>query len=218
MIKENKKKLILTSVVTLLPILIGVLLWNKLPEQVPTHWNAAGEVDGWSSRAFAVFGLPCFLFAIHWICLLVTSADPKKQNIQGKPLNIVFWICPFISLLCAALTYGTALGAEFKVDKILPLFMGALFIVLGVYLPKCKQNYSVGIKLPWTLNDEENWNKTHKLAGKVWLVGGVAFFFLILVPASFMTIALLFIALVITTIPVVYSYLLYSQADKKEED
>jgi uncharacterized membrane protein len=76
----------------------------------------------------------------------------------------------------------------------------------------------VGIKLPWTLNDEENWNKTHKLAGKVWLVGGVAFFFLIFVPASFMTIAVLFIALVITTIPVVYSYLLYSQANKKEED
>ena len=218
MIKENKKKLILTSVVTLLPILIGLLLWNKLPEQVPTHWNAAGEVDGWSSRAFAVFGLPCVLFAIHWICLLVTSADPKKQNIQGKPLNIVFWICPGVSLLVAALTYGTALGAEFKVDKILPIVMGILFVTLGIYLPKCKQNYTVGIKLPWTLNDEENWNKTHKLAGKVWLVGGVAFFFLIFVPASFMTIAVLLIALVITTIPVVYSYLLYSQANKKEED
>ena len=96
MIKENKKKLILTSIVILLPIIIGLILWNKLPDKLPTHWNAEGVVDGWSSKMFAVIGLPGFLFAIHWVCVLASSADPKKQNIEGKVLNIVFWVCPII--------------------------------------------------------------------------------------------------------------------------
>ena len=142
MIKENKKKLILTSVVILVPIIIGLILWNKLPDKIPTHWNAAGEVDGWSSKAFAIFGLPGFLFVVHWVCLLASSADPKKQNIEGKVLHIVFWVCPVISVLGAVLMYGTALGMQFAVEKIIPSLVGITFIIIGNYLPKCKQSYT----------------------------------------------------------------------------
>ena len=130
MIQENKKKLILTSIVILLPIIIGLILWNKLPDKLPTHWNAEGVVDGWSSKTFAVIGLPGFLFAVHWVCVLASSADPKKQNIEGKVLNIVFWVCPIISVLGAVLIYGTALGMEFKVDKIILALVGIMFIVI----------------------------------------------------------------------------------------
>lgn len=217
MIKENKKKLIITSIVILLPILIGLILWNKLPDQVPTHWNSAGEVDGWSSKVFAVFGLPIVLFAVHWMCILVTSVDPKKQNIEGKVLWIVFWICPIISLLVGMLSYGAALGVEFKVDKIMLAIMGIMFIVIGNYLPKCKQSYTVGIKLPWTLNDEENWNRTHRMGGKIWVISGIILLLSMLLPTSAMAIVVLAVVGVSVLVPTVYSYLLFREKEKRGE-
>ncbi|MBP3665041.1 MAG: SdpI family protein [Tyzzerella sp.] len=215
--KENKKKLIITSIVILLPILIGIILWNKLPDQVPTHWNAQGEVDGWSSKVFAVFGLPIVLFAVHWMCILVTSVDPKKQNIEGKVLWIVFWICPIISLLVGMLSYGAALGVEFKVDKIMLAIMGIMFIVIGNYLPKCKQSYTVGIKLPWTLNDEENWNCTHRMGGKLWVISGIILLLSMLLPTSAMAIVVLAVVGVSVLVPTVYSYLLFREKEKRGE-
>lgn len=217
MIKENKKKLILTSIVILVPIIIGLILWNKLPDKVPTHWNASGEVDGWSSKAFAVFGLPGFLFAVHWVCLLASSADPKKQNIEGKVLNIVFWICPIISVLGAVLMYGTALGMEFKVDKIMLALVGVTFIVIGNYLPKCKQSYTMGIKLPWTLNDEENWNRTHRLGGKLWVVSGFIVILCMLLPANAMSVVFIIVLFMAMIVPTVYSYQLYKKKEKSGE-
>ena len=80
MIKKNLKVLIITSIIILLPILAGVVLWDQLPDPMPTHWNAAGEIDGWSSKPFAVFVLPLILLAIQWLCMLGTAADPKKKN------------------------------------------------------------------------------------------------------------------------------------------
>ena len=218
MIKENKKKLILTSCVILVPIILGLILWNKLPDKIPTHWNAAGEVDGWSSKVFGVFGLPGILLAFHWICVLATSADPKRKNIDGKLWNIVFWICPVISMIIALLSYGTAMGAELAVEKIMCVWMGLMFIIVGNYLPKCKQSYTMGIKLPWTLNDEENWNLTHRMAGKLWVVIGFAMFLSMLLP-TFVMLAVNFSAVFVScVIPSIYSYRLYKVKEKSGED
>lgn len=217
MIKENKKKLIITSIIILMPIIIGLILWNQLPDKLPTHWNAAGEVDGWSSKVFAVFGLPGFLFAVHWVCLLASSADPKKQNIEGKVLNIVFWVCPVISVLGAVLIYGTAFGMEIRVEKIMPSLVGVVFIVVGNYLPKCKQSYTVGIKLPWTLNDEENWNRTHRLGGKLWVACGFLFIVSMFLPNKFMIVTTLVVITVSVLVPTVYSYLIFREKEKHGE-
>lgn len=217
MIKNNKGKLIITSIIILLPILLGLILWDKLPEKIPTHWNAEGVVDGWSRKEFAVFGLPAVLFVLHWVCLLVSSADPKNQNYSEKMLQLVFWICPVLSVLIGVLSYGTALGMEFKVDKIMLLLVGLLFIVIGNYLPKCKQNYTMGIKLPWTLNDEENWNRTHRMAGKLWVVIGFLMMLCILAPTSIMVAIFIIILIVGTMIPTVYSYSLYRNKKKSGE-
>ena len=217
MIKENKKKLIIASIIILVPIIIGLILWNKLPDKLPTHWNSAGEVDGWSSKAFAVFGLPGFLFAVHWVCLLASSVDPKKQNIEGKVLNIVFWICPIISVLGAVLIYGTVFGMEIRVEKIMPVLIGILFIVIGNYLPKCKQSYTVGIKLPWTLNDEENWNRTHRLGGKLWVACGVVVILSMFLPNKFMVAIFLSVIAVAVFVPTVYSYLTFREKEKRGE-
>ena len=81
MIKKNCKVLIITSIVLLLPVLAGVILWNQLPEQMPTHWNAAGEIDGWSSKPFFVFGLPLIMLGFQWLCVLGTLyAGPEPTS------------------------------------------------------------------------------------------------------------------------------------------
>lgn len=209
MIKKNLSKLIITSLVILIPILIGIVLWDKLPDQVPIHWGINGAVDGYANKMQAVFLMPLILVAFHWICVLVTSLDPKKQNINDKMLTLVLWIIPVISLLCNSMVYATALGHKVSVEIIMPLFMGALFVIIGNYMPKCKQSYTLGIKLPWTLNDEENWNKTHRLAGFLWVIGGV----IIMATAFLGAFWLFFVVLIpMVFVPFVYSYLLYKKS------
>lgn len=208
MIKKNLPKLIITSFITLIPVVIGLILWDKLPDPVPMHWDINGEIDGYGTKIQAVFLMPLVLLAIHWICFIGTSLDPKKQNISDKILTLVLWIVPVISLLCNSMVFATALGHKVNVEIIMTLFMGAVFIVIGNYLPKCKQSYTVGIKLPWTLNDEENWNKTHRLAGFLWVIGGVA----IMATAFAGTFLFFFIVLVpMVIVPFVYSYILYKK-------
>lgn len=212
MIKKNLPKLIITSIITLIPIIIGIILWDKMPEQVPVHWNINGEVDGFATKTQAVFVMPLVLVAAHWICVLGTNLDPKKQNISDKVFTLVLWIIPVLSLLCNSFVYATALGHNVNVEVIMPLFMGALFVVIGNYLPKCKQSYTLGIKLPWTLNDEENWNKTHRLAGFLWVICGV-----IIMATAFLGVSwLLFVLLIpMVIVPTVYSYLLYKKKENK---
>ena len=211
MLKKNLPKLIITSLITLIPIIIGVVLWNQLPDQVPVHWNVYGDVDRFATKAQAVFLMPVVLVALQWLCVLVTSLDPKKQNINDKIFTLVLWMIPVISLLCNSLVYATALGHEVKVEIIMPLFMGAVFVIIGNYFPKCKQSYTVGIKLPWTLDDEENWNKTHRLAGFLWVIGGV-----VIMATAFLGVFWLFFVMLIpmVLIPTVYSYLLYKKKNK----
>ena len=206
MIKKHWKTLVVTSIIILLPIVAGLVLWNDLPEKIPTHWNAAGEVDGWSSKAFAVFGLPLILLAAQWLCALSTAADPKKQNHSQKVYQLVLWIIPVIGLLLGVITCATALGKAVPVEVVLPVFMGLVFTVIGNYLPKCKQNYTIGIKIPWTLSSEENWNRTHRFAGRLWLVCGLV----IMLTGFFGGFWIFFgIVLVMVLAPLAYSYLLH---------
>lgn len=212
MIKKNLPKLIITSLVTLIPMIIGLILWDKLPDQVPVHWDINGTVDDYATKAQAVFLMPLVLVAFQWICVLGTSLDPKKQNINDKIFTLVLWIIPVISLLCNSMVYATALGHKVNVEVIMPLFIGMIFVIIGNYFPKCKQSYTVGIKLPWTLNDEENWNKTHRMAGFLWVIGGV----IIMATAFLGTFRLFFVVLIpMVVIPLVYSYTLYKKKNNK---
>ena len=206
MIKKNLKTLIITSIVILLPILAGLVLWSQLPDKVPSHWNASGEIDGWSSKPFAVFGMPLILLAFQWLCVLVTSADPKRESHPSKILHLVFWIIPVLSAILNALTYAAAMGKEVRMEVIMPVFIGLLFMIIGNYLPKCKQNYTIGIKIPWTLSSEENWNKTHRFAGRLWFVCG-----LIIMLTGFLGGFWIFFGIVLLMVfpPFIYSYILH---------
>ena len=206
MIKQNKYKLIISAIITLLPMIFGFIVWDRLPENIATSFGWNGEITGYSSKMFAVVGLPVMLTFVNLICIIATSADPRRKNINNKVFSVVIGIVPVCSLLCGICIYANALGYKISVESIMPVFMGILFFVLGFILPKCKQNYTIGIKLPWTLHDEENWNKTHKLAGKLWVYGGIVMTVAGLFNLTFIFMTIIF-ALVI--IPTGYSYWLY---------
>ena len=171
--KEYRKLIIATTLITLLPILLGLILWNRLPDTVAVHWGADGQADGWAGKAYAVFGLPCLLAAIHLFAVLFTLNDPRRKNINKKPLMLVFWLIPVLSLVTNGIVYLTAMGADIDVFVICFVLIGIVFIVFGNYMPKLQQNYTVGIKMPWTLNSTENWNRTHRLGGRLFIVGGI---------------------------------------------
>lgn len=214
MIRQHKLAAIISSVVTLIPALFGLIVWNQLPDQMITHWGINGTADALSARAWAVFALPLLLLGIHWLCLLVTAKIGQPEGQSKKVMGIMFWIIPVISLMTNGLTYAFAFGMEFNPLLFLFSITGFAFILIGNYMPKTKQNATMGIKIRWVYTSEENWNQTHRIAGKVWVTVG----FLCL-PATFLPLniglTLLPILLAIAVIaPTVYSYLYY----RKERD
>ncbi len=210
MLKQNKRTLILTSIVTILPILAGLYLWDRLPDVMAIHFGTTSEADGYSSKAFAVFGLPLILLGVEWLSAVVTSRDPRKQNISPKMFTFVLWISPIVSLVIMAALYSYNLGHRADFALIAGLLLGVLFIVIGNYLPKARQNYTIGIKLPWTLANEENWNRTHLLAGYLWMAGGIVLVILALTRIT-QPVWMLAVFAVLALVPCVYSFWLHAK-------
>jgi uncharacterized membrane protein len=210
MLKANRKTLIITSIVTILPMLIGIIYWNRLPDMMATHFGFNNEANGFSSKAFAVFGLPVILLAVLWVGAFITSHDPKKQNISAKMFSLMLWIVPVLSLVVAAAMYPVNLGYKLDITLFSELLLGLLFIIIGNFLPKARQNYTIGIKIPWTLANEENWNQTHRLAGYLWMICGILMVLISLtrfVPAEW----LVGIILIMVFVPCIYSFWLHAK-------
>lgn len=182
MFKKYKKQLIFSSIVILLPIALGLLLWNQLPDSFAAHWGVDGQPDSRSGKAFGVFAPPLFLAAAQWLCVWITDRDNRKKGQHPKVMNLIFWILPALSLLSSGIIYAAALGKTPDISTLMPISLGLMFMFIGNYLPKCKQNTTIGIKVTWTLNNEENWNATHRFAGKIWVAGGVITMFSALLP------------------------------------
>ncbi len=209
MIKKYKWLAILSSVVILLPALFGVITWNQLPENMVSHWGGNGAADGSAPKAFMVFGMPLLLLAIHWLCLLLTSLDKRHAQQNKKIERIIYWLMPALSILVNGIIYCTALGLEWNMYMLLPLFLGVLFIVLGNYMPKTTRNRHMGMKLRWTIGNDENWRKTHRLGGKLQVFSGVLMLISALFPIN-VSLCVLVVALVLSVlVPTVYSYALY---------
>lgn len=208
MIKKNLKTMIFTSVIILSPIVAGLILWDKLPAQMATHFNANGVADDWSPKEVAVFGLPLLLLVVHWFCMAFTSVDPKKQNFSDKIIILMMWLCPVISIAGNGATYLYALDNTVNTVPMALLLVGCIFLVIGNYMPKMKQSYTIGIKIPWALNSEENWNRTHRLGGYTFMLAGI-----ITIIAGFMQLFWMVpVALIIAAfIPVIYSFVLYKK-------
>lgn len=204
-IKINKKLLLFTSILNLLSSLVGCVFWYQLPEKMPTHFNLLGQADGYNHKVFAIFGLPALMLLMHWVLLFLMIKDPKSSNISSKIQLLIYGIIPFVSCLSMISIYGESLGYSMMSGLLAQIFMGVVMIVIGNYLPKTHRNYIIGIRLPWTLENDENWRKTHRLAGKIWVLGGLLLFLNSFVQLYVYWVFFLTLLLVVL-MPGVYSY------------
>lgn len=210
--------LIVSGGACLLPMILSAALYSRLPAQIAVHWDSAGNPDGYAHKAFAAFGLPLLLLGIHLITLLSIRNDPKRANASAAIKKAAMWIIPVMSLIITPVTLFIALGINIPISLIVPALVGLLFILLGNYLPKCRQNYTIGIRLPWTLHDADNWNKTHRLAGYLFIAGGI-----VIIAGTFLSLgsrlwgmASMGLLLLLAVIPMIYSFVLYKRSGDKE--
>lgn len=210
MTRKIDMTMITATLVCLLPIILALVLYNKLPNQIAIHWDSAGTPDNFAPKAIAVWGLPLFLAGINIFAHFMIKNDPKNANASSVLKLLGRWIIPIMSVILTPIILFKALGYNIPIQVISPAMVGIIIIVCGNYLPKCKQNYTVGIKISWTLNSTENWNKTHHMAGYLWIVGGICMVIGSFLPINWLPITLIIVA-VLVGVPFMYSYSLYKK-------
>lgn len=209
MLKTHKKQLIAASLVTLLPTLVGLLLRNRLPEVIATHFGPSGRPDSWSPVSTFVFIMPLTVLALFWLCVFFTLRDPGNKDRNQKPLTMVLWTIPLISNLCCGMMFALALGVDFSVINLTAGVMGLLFVIIGNYMPKCQMNATIGIKVFWTYSSEENWNATHRFAGRFWVFCGIAVLLSALLPTKIAICIFLPVLFLMALVPIFYSWRYY---------
>lgn len=212
MIRTHKKQLTLASLLTLLPIPVGLLLKDHLPPYAPLHWGLDGQPDGWGNPLTAFLILPLLLLALFWLCIWFTAKDPgNREGRNTKPFSMVLWIMPVLSNLISGIMYALMLGLEFSITNVMTGVLGLAFAVMGNYMPKCQMNSTIGIKIYWTYTSEENWNATHRFAGRLWVIGGLLTAATALIPGSLGGIAVVLFLIPMAVVPMVYSYRYYKK-------
>lgn len=207
---SNKTSIILSTILIAIAMLVGIFLYARLPDPMPSHWNAAGQVDGYMSKFWGVFLLPIMTAVLVPFFLVIPSIDPLKANI-AKFRGVFNWfIVIFVAymLFVYALTLATALGSRFNMTVMLLPVVGLLFIGVGTMMGKAKRNFFIGIRTPWTLSSERVWDETHKFGSKLFmLAGAITILSAFLGENGFwlMMAAILAAAFV----PIVYSYILW---------
>ncbi|MDF7682807.1 SdpI family protein [Lactobacillus sp. ESL0679] len=202
MMKNNLRRTwLITSLVILVSLLIGLLLWPKLPNVMATHFGNNNEPNGWMPKWVVVFGLPLIMLGLQWFVYFRTA----KQDINSKLANIGLWLVPLISVVACLCMYIFNLGYHVKVGMIVTLLVGFVFVLIGNFLPKAQPNKAMGVRLPRTLANSENWRKTNRFTGWLLVLCG-----LVLMALSCYQIWWLIIpvAALVVILPVIYSYLL----------
>lgn len=202
---------ILSGVLVIIDFLIAFWAYPQLGDRVPSHWNFAGEVNGYSSAFSGAFMLPLILLGIYLMFWIIPKIDPKKANYPA--MSRIYWISTLAVIFFMTLIHISALGVGLGYLETLPKWyfsgIGLLFIVLGNYFGKIKFNYFFGIRTSWTLASEEVWYRTHRFAGPIWMAGGIVLGILGFLPAKWVG-PLFTIAIVLMVgAPILYSYVQY---------
>jgi uncharacterized membrane protein len=205
-----------TTIVVLLMIigatLAGLLLWNRLPDQMASHWNINDQVDGYMPKFWDVFLLPLITLGMLVLCLVIPSIDPLKANIAQfrSAFNLFIVLIVAFMIYLYGLTLARSLGyTNFRMSGAMLPAIGLLFIFIGFMLRQAKRNFFIGIRTPWTLSSDTVWNETHRVGAVLFMIsgalafiggffGGMTAFWLMFIPIIGSTLFLL-----------VYSYVLY---------
>ena len=202
------KTLVITSVICLLPIVLGVLLYDRLPDMIAIHFDFAGNPDNWGSKTLVVFGMPALLCLLN-IIVNVSTRKYGGEN-QSMLIKLSRWLVALIAVVVVPITLFKAIGADIPIQVIVPVLVGVIFIIIGNYLPKTKQNPVAGVRVKWTMESAENWRRTSRFSGYLFIIGGFvmilnAFLALFWIPVFFG------ILIAMIAGPVIYSYHLHKK-------
>ncbi len=204
----NLKKELPYLLIIAIPFIYLAFIWHALPEKVPMHWNINGDIDRYGSKTELLWVTLMLPVSLYLIMLVIPKIDPKGQikKMANKYGQIKFLLTTFMSFLALFIIYSAKTRTLANPNYVL-MFIGVLYIILGNYFKTIKPNYFIGIRTPWTLENEQVWKRTHALAGKMWFTGG----FLIILSGLMLNkstnlYVFLAITFLITVIPVYYSY------------
>lgn len=202
--KAEKWKYVLSSMMIAVPILIFWILVNTQTEEMKL---TGGMTTG---HLMVISGIQTvLLLAVHLFCLFFTMKDKGNQHQDKKAIGMVFWIVPVISFFATGIFIKAAFDLPYDLRFFVFVLMGILFMLIGNYLPKCRRNFTLGIKVKWALCNDENWNATHRFGGKVWMLGGLLLLVLAFIPEQAFFVTFLPVILVMIFAPFLYSYLYY---------
>lgn len=198
----KNSRVLLPNLISLLPIVYGGLLWQYLPQQLPIHFGIDGQADQYAPKLIAVIGLPVLIITVNYV--IIRSMKNKGIDNQ-KVFTVLIWSLPLLLNVVQIVTFMHALNYHINIGSVILPVIGLLFIVLGNYLPKTTPNYMVGIRLPETLHNSENWQKTNRLGGFTMVFAG----FILLITGiigNMIAVIGLIVAMVITIlVPAVYA-------------
>jgi len=179
--KKNRKTLILSVIICLLPMILGSILYNKLPEQMPIHFTINNVPDNYANKNFALFGIPLIMAIVQAICLIAVNIKLNKLKTEEKPkiLKIMEWFIPVVSVLFYVIMVEVPLGSTVYVGKSICLILGILLMIIGNYIPKMSYEMSKTTFHPMP-KSEKSFRKMSKIMGYSFIVMGIVLLIMII--------------------------------------
>ena len=214
-----KLKHLFAGIFVLLPFAYAAWVYPSLPPTIPLHFNMEGKADGWGSRESIFIG-PAILgfvsFFVYLLMINIRKIDPKRYEGADDKVYAQYglFLVAFLSVLSLVIILS-AVNQDIPVEKLIFGIMGFAFAIMGIFMPRLKQNYIAGYRLPWTLEDEKNWQSTHSLAGKYWLYGGLLqSITAILLQGKWIFITFMLILAVMVIAPLIHSFTFFKRQKK----
>lgn len=190
-------------------VVASAVVYPRLPETIPTHWNMDGQPDGWSSRAFGAWITPVILLGMWALFRLLPAIDPRGANYAkfGGAFEAIIDSLMLFLLGMHIVLLRAGLGYPVQIERIVPFGVGVLLIVIGNLLPRCRPNWFVGIRTPWTLSSDRVWEKTHRFGGRLFVAAGFLIVIASLLWVQWVHLVLITVVLLATAAVLIYSYL-----------
>lgn len=194
--------------------IVSAVVYPRLPATIPTHWDLSGQPNGWSSRFWGAWLIPIFLLGMWALVRVLPRIDPRGSNYAkfGGTFEAIIDAIMLFMLALHVVALRAALGHPVEMQRILPIGIGVLLIVIGNLLPRARPNWFVGIRTPWTLSSDRVWEKTHRFGGRVFVAAG-----LIITIASFVWVQEAHVVLFAVMVVVASSVMIYSYLEWKRE-
>ena len=190
-------------------IIASVVVYPKLPMTVPTHWDMLGRPNGWGSRVWGAWLLPTLMVLLWALMRVLPTIDPRGANyakfggsFEAIVISILLYMLGLHLIILRA-----SLGYPVAMQRVLPIGVGILLVLIGNLLPRARPNWFIGIRTPWTLSSDRVWEKTHRVGGRALVAGGLAILIAALVIPQWAHSVLITVAVVCSVGTVLYSYI-----------